>query len=373
MRHEARLSSAVPHSTAFLPPAFIAMLPPMHDASAEVGSTANTKPARSAASATRWVTTPASVQTVATARVDARQRDVLDLGHRLELLGVDDRARPGQRHRAAGVAGAAAARDDGQAELDAARDQAGHLGLGVGREHDERILDAPVGRVGDVRDARQAVELDVVLGGDAARARARCGVRRSPDGAKLRRERCRPPRARACSSSPTDGVALGVGAGRAALLDLAQAVVQRLDQQARGGAGCRAGRPAGRDCAARPRCRPAPRTACAPSGRCGARRAACRAPPRHARRAGGSRSRGRRTRCSCRESRAAAARRLPLRRRRRSRSAAAVRSWRTGARRGRPARSESSYRSAANRRAARRHAGLSRRVIPLAAAAPGAG
>ena len=66
MRHEARLSSAVPQSTAFLPPAFMAMLPPMHDASAEVGSTANTKPPRSAASATRCVTTPASVQTVAT-------------------------------------------------------------------------------------------------------------------------------------------------------------------------------------------------------------------------------------------------------------------------------------------------------------------
>src|SRR5271167_1933221 len=29
MRHQARLSSAVPHSTAFLPPAFIATLPPM--------------------------------------------------------------------------------------------------------------------------------------------------------------------------------------------------------------------------------------------------------------------------------------------------------------------------------------------------------
>ena len=68
MRQDARLSSAVPHSTAFLPPAFIATLPPMHEASAEVGSTANTKPARSAASATRWVTTPASVQMVATSR-----------------------------------------------------------------------------------------------------------------------------------------------------------------------------------------------------------------------------------------------------------------------------------------------------------------
>ena len=42
MRQLARLSSAVPHSTAFLPPAFMAMLPPMHEASALVGSTANT-------------------------------------------------------------------------------------------------------------------------------------------------------------------------------------------------------------------------------------------------------------------------------------------------------------------------------------------
>ena len=66
MRQLARLSSAVPHSTAILPPAFMAMLPPMHEASALVGSTAKTKPAASAASATRWVTTPASVQMVAT-------------------------------------------------------------------------------------------------------------------------------------------------------------------------------------------------------------------------------------------------------------------------------------------------------------------
>ena len=67
MRQDARLSSAVPHNTAFLPPAFMATLPPMQEASAEVGSTANTNPARSAASATRCVTTPASVQIVATA------------------------------------------------------------------------------------------------------------------------------------------------------------------------------------------------------------------------------------------------------------------------------------------------------------------
>ncbi len=66
MRQEARLSSAVPHSTAFLPPAFMATLPPMHDASAEVGSTANTRPAASAASITRLVTTPAPQRITAT-------------------------------------------------------------------------------------------------------------------------------------------------------------------------------------------------------------------------------------------------------------------------------------------------------------------
>jgi hypothetical protein len=62
--HHSRLSSAVPHSTAFLPPAFMAMLPPMQQASAEVGSTAKTRPAAVAASATRCVTTPAPVRMV---------------------------------------------------------------------------------------------------------------------------------------------------------------------------------------------------------------------------------------------------------------------------------------------------------------------
>ncbi len=66
MRHEARLSSAVPHSTAFLPPAFMATLPPMQEASWEVGSTANARPLASARSDTRRVTTPAPQRTVGT-------------------------------------------------------------------------------------------------------------------------------------------------------------------------------------------------------------------------------------------------------------------------------------------------------------------
>ena len=46
IRHDTRLSTAVPHSTAFLPPAFIATLPPMHDASAEVGIDGEHEPRR---------------------------------------------------------------------------------------------------------------------------------------------------------------------------------------------------------------------------------------------------------------------------------------------------------------------------------------
>ena len=66
MRQDARLSSVVPQRTAFFPPAFIAMLPPMVEASCEVGSTAKARPSRSATSATRRVTTPAPQRTVGT-------------------------------------------------------------------------------------------------------------------------------------------------------------------------------------------------------------------------------------------------------------------------------------------------------------------
>ncbi len=54
---------------------------------------------------------------------DAGELAHLHLGHGFQLFGVDDHARPGQRYRAAGVAGAAPARDDGQAQFDAALDQ----------------------------------------------------------------------------------------------------------------------------------------------------------------------------------------------------------------------------------------------------------
>ena len=67
MRQEARLlSSAVPHSTAFLPPAFIAMLPPMQGGLGRGRVDREHVAAALGASATRCVTTPASLHTVAT-------------------------------------------------------------------------------------------------------------------------------------------------------------------------------------------------------------------------------------------------------------------------------------------------------------------
>ncbi len=222
MRHDTRLSSAVPHSTAFLPPAFIDTLPPMVEASAEVGSTANTRPAASAASITRLVTTPAPQWIVGTSNSHAGQVAHLHRAQRLELFGVDDRSLVGERHRAAGVAGAAAARDDGQPQFDQPGHQPGHLGFAVRGQHHEGIFHPPVGGVGDMRDARQAVEPDVVAPGDAGQAaqdaRAQAGGVGKP-GLEFAH------RALGCSQQlPHQFVAL------APHLDLVQAMPQRVDQ-----------------------------------------------------------------------------------------------------------------------------------------------
>ena len=114
-----------------------------------------------------------------------------------------------------------------------------------------------------------------------------------------------------------DGVARRVGGRRAALLDLAQPVVQRLDQQPAPArvveqVVLQVGVALHHPDVAQHLVQHARRAA-------GAALAAQQAQhlPGARARAGGSRSRGRRTRCSCRESRAAAAR--PRRRRRRHR------------------------------------------------------
>jgi len=159
----------------------------------------------------------------------ARQGEQFHLAQGFELFGVDDRALPRQRHRAAVVAGAAATRDDGQPELDAALHQPGHLGLVVWREHDEGVFHAPVGGVGDMRDARQAVELQVVARGTPAE-HAAGRLAQVPHGTELRREGFhRGPRGG--QQFTHQRVALHVGGRVAAPGHLVQAVVQRLDEQ----------------------------------------------------------------------------------------------------------------------------------------------
>ena len=162
--------------------------------------------------------------------VDAGQPNHLDLRHRLELLGVDDGTVPRQRDRTAGVAGAAAARNDGQTEFDAAGDECRHLRFGVGQQHDERILDTPVGGVGHMRDAVQAVEADVVLRGHPAQHLDRASTQ-IVDRIELFGKR---------GDRPTGGrkqfadhrVALAGARGCPSLLDLAEAMVQSVDQLA---------------------------------------------------------------------------------------------------------------------------------------------
>jgi hypothetical protein len=105
----------------------------------------------------------------------------------------------------------------------------GHLRFGVGREDHERHLDAPVGGVGDVRNARQAVELDVVLRGGAAEHAAR-RLAQVPHCPEVRREGF-DRGARRDQQFADERVALAVGVGRAPLLDLVQTMVQRVDQR----------------------------------------------------------------------------------------------------------------------------------------------
>ncbi len=154
----------------------------------------------------------------------------------LELFRVDDGRERRERDRAARVAGTAPARDHRQPKFEARRHEPRDLRFRVRRQHDERVLDAPIGRVGDVRHAREAVEANVVLLRAAAehfsRSAAQIGRR-----AEFRRE-CLDGTARgndehfhARGALERGLVAMFDQIGPAALLDLAQAVVQRLDQQ----------------------------------------------------------------------------------------------------------------------------------------------
>ena len=165
MRQESRLSMQVPHSTQSLPPAFSAMLPPMVQAQALVGSVAKTRSCSPASSMQRSVMTPASTSSTFTRGAGApveRQRPLGDAADPVELLGVDHHAAGLERHRAAGQAGAGAARDDLEAEPPGRRQERRHLALVVRHADRQREVEAPVGGVGGVGDQREGVEEDVV-------------------------------------------------------------------------------------------------------------------------------------------------------------------------------------------------------------------
>ena len=158
-----------------------------------------------------------------------RQNDTVDRRQPFEFLGVDDRRTPIERHRAAGVTRAAASGNDRKFELDAPAHQAGNLGFGVRIEHEERVFNPPVGGVGDMRYARQAVEANVVTvrmaRQDAHRAPAqllRCTkrLRESVDG-----------RIRAVDERRDLDIQFHVGTGAPALVDLHQAVAKRVHEE----------------------------------------------------------------------------------------------------------------------------------------------
>ncbi len=154
-----------------------------------------------------------------------RQHALLDRADRIELLGVHHGGEPVERDRASRVAGPAAAGNDGEAQVDQRLHDRGALFLGVGIHDDERILDSPVGRVGDVRDARHAVELDVVLARDRGEPARHLAAQAARLGELVLEGVDRGARA-----GEEIGHAVGLRLVDAALVDLAQAVAHRLDE-----------------------------------------------------------------------------------------------------------------------------------------------
>ena len=154
----------------------------------------------------------------------------LHRAHGVEFFGVDDHAFPAQGHRPAGIAGAAAAGDDGQFEADAALDQARHFLFGVGREHHKRVFHAPVGGIGDVRDATQAVKFDIARRRQAAQRALGFAPQRS-DVDKIGIKGVHR-RLGGVEQTAHHGVALATALGHAALVDFGQAVAQSVHQHA---------------------------------------------------------------------------------------------------------------------------------------------
>ena len=161
--------------------------------------------------------------------VQAGQLAHFDFGHRLQLFGVDHHTLPGQWNGAAGVAGATAARDDGQAQLDATLDQVRHLGFGVGCQHHKRVFHTPVGRVSDMADAAQPVKFDVVFGGEFDQHFLRLAPQRGGfDKIDIKRLHCL---LRSHQQQPDQGITLGIGFRCTAFLHFMQTMLQGFHQK----------------------------------------------------------------------------------------------------------------------------------------------
>ena len=161
--------------------------------------------------------------------VETRQLQHLNARQGFEFFSVDDRTVPSERHSAAGVASTTPTRNDGQAQGKATFDQIGHLGLCVGGKHHEGIFDAPVGGVSHVTDTRQGIEFDVVFGGQFAQGFLRFATqcRHGREGLIKAGHRLFGQHQQLAHQA----IAQSIGIWRAALLHLAQAVLQSLDQQ----------------------------------------------------------------------------------------------------------------------------------------------
>ena len=79
-----------------------------------------------------------------------RQRDVFNGLQFVELFGINHHRAPGKGNGATGIAGAAPSRNNGQLQFNTGADKGCHFGLCIRGQHHKRILDTPVGCVGDV-------------------------------------------------------------------------------------------------------------------------------------------------------------------------------------------------------------------------------
>ena len=155
--------------------------------------------------------------------VHAGQLLQVDFSQGFELFRIDHGTVAVQRHRAAVVAGPAAARNDRQPKRDAGPHDIAGLLFRVRADHHAGHLHAPVGGVGGMGDARQAAEVDVIAARDASQALANPFTQlpgaRIPGGKiidGLTRRRREPQR---------------VGIARGAGHDLIEAMVHRPDQR----------------------------------------------------------------------------------------------------------------------------------------------